>query len=70
MNSEKTDLLLTQNTDKLLQIISERANIKISSLEQLKESLTQSKAIRDQLVALEKQKTILEKQLKESTAEG
>jgi hypothetical protein len=32
MNSEKADLILSQNTEKLLQAISERANIKIGSL--------------------------------------
>lgn len=52
MNSEKTDLILTQNTDKLLQVISDRANIKITSLEQLKDSISQGKQLKDQVAAI------------------
>jgi hypothetical protein len=43
MNTEKADLILTQNTDKLLQVISDRANIKINSLDELKLSISSVK---------------------------
>lgn len=52
MHTEKTDLLLNQNTDKLLQLVSERANFKITSLDQLKETISQNKLLKDQISAL------------------
>lgn len=57
MNTEKTNLLLTQNTDKLLEVLSERANIKLASLDQLKDIIAQNKTLKDQNAALEKLKS-------------
>jgi hypothetical protein len=54
----------------LLQVISDRANIKITSLDQLKESLSQSKLLKEKVVVLEKQQAFLQKQLKEKTTEN
>ena len=54
----------------MLQVISDRANIKITSLDQLKENISQSKLLKDQVAALEKQKAYLEKQQKDRAAES
>lgn len=68
MNSDKIDLLLTQNTDKLLQVLSERANLKINTLDQLKDILAQNKQFKDQLAATEKEKNTLKNLLRDKAA--
>lgn len=68
MNSDKTDLLISQNTDKLLQVLSERANLKITTLDQLKDIVVQNKQLKDQHNVSEKEKNTLKNLLKDKTA--
>jgi hypothetical protein len=55
MNSEKDELLLGKNTQKMLEMISEKAMVKISSLDQLKQIIAENKSLKEQRSASEVQ---------------
>lgn len=54
MNSQKSELLLVKNTQKVLQMISEKLQVKISSLDHVKDVFTEHKLLKDQKIKLEK----------------